>query len=105
MSDRDETPAPDPTAPGDEAAAHHEAAAHDHAADVQPGPAGHDVDATLTVPGTHSESAAEKAGTPEQAIDEAREGEAPGPADVHVASDEYPAVPPLGGITASDRSI
>ncbi|KQS15817.1 hypothetical protein [Frigoribacterium sp. Leaf186] len=99
MSDRDETPAPDPTA------THDEAATHDREADAQPDPAGHDVDATVTVPGTHSESAAEKAGTPEQAIDEAREGEAPGPADVHVASDEYPVVPPLGGITASDRSI
>ncbi|MET4051234.1 hypothetical protein ABID81_000578 [Frigoribacterium sp. PvP054] len=96
MSDRDETPAPDSTP-------------HGHAADAAetdaPDPAGHDVDATITVPGTHSESAAEKAGTPEQAIDEAREAEAPGPADVHVASDEYPDVPPLGGITASDRSI
>lgn len=105
MSDRDETPAPDPTATRDEAATHADAAAPDHEADAQPSPAGHDVDALITVAGTHSESAAEKAGTPEQAIDEAREAEAPGPADVHVASDEYPAVPPLGGITASDRSI
>lgn len=96
MSDRDETPAPDHTAADD---------AVDAPGTAQPDPAGHDVDATLTVPGTHSESAAEKAGTPEQAIDEAREGEAPDPADVHVASDDYPTVPPLGGITASDRSI
>ena len=92
MSDRDETTTPDTSAPRDGASA-------------VPEPAGHDVDATYTVPGTHSESAAEKAGTPEQAIDEAREGEAPDPADVHVASDEYPEVPAFGGITASDRSI
>jgi hypothetical protein len=89
MSDRDETTTPDTTAP------------RDGASDA----AGHDVDATYTVPGTHSESAAEKAGTPEQAIDESRGGEAPDPADVHVASDEYPEVPAFGGITASDRSI
>ncbi|KQN43221.1 hypothetical protein [Frigoribacterium sp. Leaf44] len=89
MSDRDETTTHDTPEPRDDAT----------------DPAGHDVDATYTVPGTHSESAAEKAGTPEQAIDEAREGEAPDPADVHVASDEYPEVPAFGGITASDRSI
>jgi hypothetical protein len=92
MSDRDETTTPDTAAARDDAPA-------------TASPAGHDVDATYTVPGTHSESAAEKAGTPEQAIDEAREGAAPDPADSHVASDEYPAVPPFGGITASDRSI
>jgi hypothetical protein len=50
MSDRDETPAPDSTP-------------HGHAADAAetdaPDPGGHDVDATITVPGTHSESAAE----------------------------------------------
>ena len=92
MSDRHETPASDRTPPRDETS-------------TATDPAGHDVDATHTVPGTHSQSAAEKAGTPEQAIDEAREGEAPDPADVHVASDEYPEVPAFGGITASDRSI
>ncbi|MFJ2355508.1 hypothetical protein [Frigoribacterium sp. NPDC087798] len=94
MSDRDQTPAPD-TTPRDDASGASETV----------DPVGHDVDATYTVPGTHSESAAEKAGTPEQAIDEAREGEAPDPADVHVASDEYPEVPAFNGITASDRSV
>ncbi|NQW88594.1 MULTISPECIES: hypothetical protein [unclassified Frigoribacterium] len=94
MSDRDQTPAPD-TTPRDDASGASETV----------DPAGHDVDATYTVPGSHSESAAEKAGTPEQAIDEAREGEAPDPADVHVASDEYPEVPAFNGITASDRSV
>ena len=92
MTDRDETPTSDMTPPRDDTTA-------------ATGPAGYDIDVTYTVPGTHSESAAEKAGTPEQAIDEAREGEAPDPADVHVASDEYPEVPAFGGITASDRSI
>lgn len=98
MSDRDETPTPDCTAAPDSTAARDDGSA-------APDPAGHDVDVTYTVTGTHSESAAEKAGTPEQAIDEAREGAAPDPADVHVASDEYPEVPAFGGITASDRSI
>lgn len=68
-------------------------------------PAGHDVDATYTVPGTRSESGAEKPGTDEQTAEDEREREAPDPADVHVASDDYPEVPPFNGITASDRSI
>jgi len=46
MTDRDETPTSDMTPPRDDTTA-------------ATGPAGHDIDVTYTVPGTHSESAAE----------------------------------------------
>jgi len=67
--------------------------------------AGHDPDGLLTLRGRSSGNGAEKAGTPEAADDAEREAAAPGPADVHVASDEYLETPRLGGVTASDTQV
>jgi len=64
-----------------------------------------DLDGTATLPGVRSVSGAEKAGTPEEAAEIRREEAAPGPADVDVASDEYPDVPEQGGLTGTDRTI
>jgi len=67
--------------------------------------AGHDPDGLLTLRGRTSGTGAEKAGTPEARDDAEREAAAPGPADVHVASDEYLETPRLGGVTASDTQV
>jgi hypothetical protein len=64
-----------------------------------------DLDGTATLPGVRSVSGAEKAGTAEEAAEIRRQEAAPGPADVDVASDEYPDVPEQGGLTGTDRTI
>jgi len=96
MSDAHETPAPADPAEAADQEAQFEAARL---------AAGEDVDGTATLSGTASAAAPEKAGTADALADEARQAAAPDPADVHVASDEYPARPRLGGITASDTQI
>ena len=95
---------------------HHDSPDHD-AADLAPddrddegraageAAAGHDPDGLLTLRGRTSGTGAEKAGTPEARDDAEREAAAPGPADVHVASDEYLETPRLGGVTASDTQV
>jgi hypothetical protein len=61
--------------------------------------AGEDVDGTATLPGVHSASAVEKAGTGDDPDDL---GSAPDPADADVASDEYPERPRTPGLTSDD---
>lgn len=66
---------------------------------------GDDLDGLVTPDWAASRSGAERAGTPEALEEARREEEAPGPTEVRVASDEYLDVPPLHGITTSDRQI
>ena len=64
-----------------------------------------DLDGLATLPGVRTAGGAEKAGTPEEAAEIRRQEAAPGPADSHVASDEYPDVPEQDGLTGSDRRV
>ncbi|NIJ06208.1 hypothetical protein [Frigoribacterium faeni] len=64
-----------------------------------------DLDGTVTLPGVRSAGGAEKAGTADEAAEIRRQEAAPGPADVDVASDEYPEVPDQDGLTGTDRRV
>ena len=64
-----------------------------------------DLDGLATLPGVRTAGGAEKAGTPEEAAEIRRQEAAPGPADSHVASDEYPDVPEQDGLTGTDRRV
>ncbi|QNE43026.1 hypothetical protein F1C15_03660 [Frigoribacterium sp. NBH87] len=101
MSDAPETPAPADATATDPVEAADEQAQFDAARLA----AGEDVDGTATLSTASSAAAPEKAGTQDALDNAAREAAAPDPADVHVASDEYPERPRLGGITASDTQI
>ena len=95
MSDAPETPAPADATATDPVEAADEQAQFDAARLA----AGEDVDGTATLPGVHSPSAAEKAGTGDDPDDL---GSAPDPADADVASDEYPERPRTPGLTPDD---
>ncbi|BDZ50096.1 hypothetical protein GCM10025867_23370 [Frondihabitans sucicola] len=60
---------------------------------------GKDVDGLITLPGVHSVSGVEKAGTGESDDDE-RDAEGD---DTHLASDEYPRHPTFGGPPSRHR--